>query len=320
MASVYLHEINMTRESKSFTDALHAILTAAGLFEGPKYMLSGLTGMAFKFAVHEQLLPMSVTAYGGWGTEHRPGVDNLGIWTVDDGGRTRHPTFRYYQQDAVRWMKRFLDQGIGLIYWIPEFGVIRGYDDDDGVFYVQNGWSEDDEIVLYDNMGINYTPFWHVQAFGERVEVPFDEQVLESVRLAIHDWDTPFKLLPSQDIASGKLAYTFLRQGLESGRFDESGARYIIDSFCYSRLEIKQYLADVRTLWPELEQAYSIYAELADNVSDLSLDSGVDQLVNRIRIAEDMEDRAVHQFRQLSDRYPDQKRTLVPRWGSTSAR
>jgi hypothetical protein len=322
MSGIYLHEINMKRESKSFTDALYAVLTAAGLFEGPKYMLSGLSGMAFKFTVHEQLLPFSVTAYGQWGLEHGPAIDNLGLWTAFDAGRTRHPTFRYYQQDAVRWIKQSLDRGVGVIYWIPEFGVIRGYDDDDGVFYVQNGWSEEDEIVLYDNMGINFTPFWYVRVFAERVEVPLDQQVLESVRLAIHDWDTPFKTLPDKAIASGKLAYTFLARGLESGQFDEGGASYIIDSYKYSRLEIKQYLADVRTLWPELEQAYSFYAELAEAVSDIGLgqDGGISRTIERLSLAEKLEDLAVDQFRLLSAQYPDLKRSIVTRWSAHTAR
>lgn len=61
----------MKRESKSYTDSLHAVLTHAELFRGPKYALSGYTGMAFKLSIHERLLPMSVTAYGQWGDSHK---------------------------------------------------------------------------------------------------------------------------------------------------------------------------------------------------------------------------------------------------------
>lgn len=322
MTGVYLDNIRMKRESKSFTDSLYAILTAAGLFEGPKYMLSGLSGMAFKFTVHERLLPLSVTAYGQWGLEHGPAVDNLGLFTIWDAGRTRHLTFRHYQQDAIKWIKQSLDRGVGVIYWIPEFGVIHGYDDEDGVFFVQDGGSQEDQIVLYDNLGLNFTPFWCVQMIGERVVVPLEDQVLESVRLAIHDWHTPFKTLPNKDIASGKLAYDFFIGALRSGDFDEGGGRYILDSYCYARHEIRDYLSEVQTLWPELVEAHALYEELDGLIADLSFDhsGGVSAMIDKLAAAVQLEDRAVQHFSKLSARYADPSRTIVTRWNTHSAR
>ncbi|MGP3783463.1 hypothetical protein [Paenibacillus sp. 1A_MP2] len=202
MTEVVLDNLIMKRESKSYVDSLHAVLTHAGLFQGSKYGLAGYTGMAFKLSVHRRLLHLSVTAYGQWGESHRQGIDNLGLFTISDGGRTRHPTFEYYQQDAVNWVKRSLDGGIGVIYWIPEFGVIHGYDDSDRIFYVQDGWSKEPQILLYDNFGLNFTGFWYCQVFGEQVHIPEQQMLLESLRLAIEDWDIPFRLLPDQNIAS----------------------------------------------------------------------------------------------------------------------
>ncbi|GMK38659.1 hypothetical protein PCCS19_17130 [Paenibacillus sp. CCS19] len=322
MSSVYLHKIRMKRESKSFVDSLHAILTAANLFDGPKYRLSGLSGMAFKFSVHERLLPLSVTAYGQWGLEHSAAIDNLGLFTISDGGRTRHLTFRHYQQDAIGWIKQSLDRGVGLIYWIPEFGVIHGYDDEDGVFFIQDGWSQEDHIVLYDNLGLNFTPFWNVHMIGGKVDVPLEEQVLESVRSAIHDWQTSFKLLPDREIASGKLAYDFYIEALRSGDYDKGGARYILDSYRYARREIRDYLSDVRTLWPELAEAHAYYEELGELIADLSFDhsGGVSGMMDKLNAAAQLEDQAVAQFSKLSARYADPSRTITTRWITHSAR
>jgi len=333
LPAVYLDAITMKRESKSYVDSLHAVLTAAGLFQGPKHMLSGLTGMAFKLSVHKRLLPLSVTAYGQWGDEHRPAVDNIGLYTAWDGGRSRHPSFCYYQQDAIKWIKQSLDQGIGVIYWIPEFGVIHGYDDEDGVFFVQDGWSREDIVVLYDNLGLNWTGFWYCQVFGDKAEVPQEDMVLESVRLAIYDWQTPHKALPDKEIASGKLAYTFLTEGLRSGQFDESGAVYILDSYLYARAEIRDYLGKVQPLWSELASAYALYQELVHVTSEIgaciyTLKDGsrrvdrsrVDDIVVRLRRAEALEEEAVACFQALSSRYSDKKRSVIPRWGASSPR
>ncbi|MEF3307672.1 hypothetical protein PV433_02015 [Paenibacillus sp. GYB004] len=333
MSSVCLN-IPMKRESKSFTDSLHAILTASGRFDGSKPMLSGLSGMAFKLSVHEKLLPMSVTAYGLWGVEHKLAVDNLGVLTESDGGRTRHPTFRHYRQEAVRWIKGSLDRGVGVIYWIPEFGVIHGYDDEDRIFYIQDGRTPEDQVVLYDNLGLNVTDFWYCRLFGDKVDVPLEAMVLESMRLALQDWDTPHKTLPDTKIASGKLAYSFLRRGLEQGEFDEGGAAYILHSYSVSRREIADYLREVRGLWPELEEAYACYAGLIEAISVIP-DSLKEQergggkrvnrtdiplLADRLRKAERLEDEAMELFRAVSRNYPDLKRPTIPRWGTHSPR
>lgn len=332
-AQMILNEIKMRRESKSFTDAMYAILTAANRFDGPKYMLSGLSGMAFKFSVHQILLPMSVTAYGQWGTEHGPAIDNLGIYTVFDGGRTRHSSFEIYQKAAVQWMKQSIELGVGGIYWIPEFGVIHGYDDEDRVFYVQDGWSKESRVVLYDNFGLNMTPFWYCQIFGEQVSIPLQDAVLESLRLALYDWDTPYKTLPDQSIASGQHAYHFLVRAFEKGGFDNSGAIYILDSYLTSRTEIKDYLHDVKSLLTGLNEVHSIYAELVGMVKEefsVSLASihGKRELVEHripslcatLEKAQILEVRAMELIRIISGRFPDRKRSILPRWGAHSAR
>jgi hypothetical protein len=328
MTRVMLDHIVMKRESKSFTDSLYAVLTGARLFNGPKYMLSGLSGMAYKFTVHKRLLPLSVTAYGQWGTEHKPAVDNLGVYTEMDGGRTRHPTFPYYQQDAVKWIKQSLDRGLGVIYWIPEFGVIHGYDDEDNVFYVLDGRSAESVIVLYDNLGLNFTGFWYGRIVGGKVEVDLKEQVLESMRLALHDWATPHKTLPDNDIGSGRLAYSFLINGLQQGDYDERGAVYIINTYLYSRREIIQYLHDVQGELAGLYEAYHMYAQmeaLLANMAACMYERDGSRLLNKQHLvalcdlllsAQKLEEQAMVQFRIISEQYPDRKRSTVPRWGS----
>ncbi|NQX71669.1 hypothetical protein HQN90_36885 [Paenibacillus alba] len=319
MSSVYLDKFRIGRESKSYVDSLHAVLTAAGMFTGPKYMLSGLTGMAFKFSVHERLLPLSVSAYGNWVNEHGPAVDNVGLLSDRDAGRTRHPTFRFYQQAAIDWTRRSLDRGIGVIYWIPEFGVIRGYDDEDSVFFVQDGMSDEDQIVLYDNLGLNFTGFWYAEAVADAIDVPLETMALESIRLALDDWTTPHKTLPNTDIGSGRLAYSFMIRALLKGDYDVFGARYIIESYIYARDEIRHYLEDIHHLWPELVEASRLYAAIGDTFEGWDM-ADVPALVRAFETALALEEGAMDRFRKLSDRLHDPKRTVVPRWGKSTPR
>lgn len=332
MSQVILDRIRMKRESKSYIDSLYAVLTAAELFEAPKYMLSGLSGMCFKFTVHEDLLPLSVSAYGQWVIEHQPAVDNLGIYSEYDAGYTRHPTYSFYQKEAVSWVKQSLDKGKGVIYWLPEFGVIYGYDDDDGVFYIQNGYSKDVQVVLYENFGLNSTNFWYAQVIGDMVHVDPKDQLLESMRLAIQDWNTPHKTLPNKDIASGKLAYTFLINGLNKGDFHEYGAVYILESYLYSRLEIQQFLERSHDLLPGMGEATRMYKtlqELIQHIPSCITEEGGIKSCNRDKIhiltsllleAEKLEDEAIQVFTEISGQFPDLRRSIIPRWGAHSPR
>ncbi|RUT47512.1 hypothetical protein EJP82_07345 [Paenibacillus anaericanus] len=332
MSSIYLEKLVMKRESKSFIDSLYAVLSAAGQFDGPKYLLSGLTGMAFKLSIHERLLPMSVTAYGQWGTEHQPAVDNLGYLTITDSGRVRHSTFRHFQQAAIQDTRQNLDQGMGVIYWIPEFGVIHGYDDVDRVFFAKDGISSDDQIILYDNFGLNFTSFWYYQTIGEKVDIPIEQSILESLRLAIHDWDTPFKLLPGKEVANGKEAYTYWINALNSGDYDAGGAMYILDSHIVSRTEIRNYLQYIQGTWAGLKDVVGLFEQLLQHMEIAATCIVKDREARRIdptflqlfiqslESARLLEDQAMGIFKQISAGFPDPKRTTLPRWGTHSAR
>lgn len=324
---VRLDTIQVRRESKSYIDCLHAILLDAGLFHGPKHELAGLTGMAFKFSVHEQLLPMSVTAYGYWGDAHKPGIDNLGLFTIMDGGSIRHPSFPHYQQEAIRGIIEHLDKGFGAIYWLPEFAVLTGYDEEERVFFIQDG-SGKEQIVLFDNVGINFTEFWCCQIFGQRTTVSQPEMVLESLRLAIEDWDTPYRTLPNRTVASGKMAFNYFVRALEGGNYHGDGAVYILDSYRQSRHEIRTYLHGAMALLPGLDDAAAPYRQLApilDGIVDcITIQEGkrvIEQrqhrsLIRLLHEAQRLEEFSVAQFRTISQAYPDLRRTTIPRWGT----
>ena len=62
----------------------------------------------------------------------------------------------------------------------------------------------------------------------EPVNPSHQQMLLESLRLAIEDWDIPHRLLPDQNITSGRKAYDVWVEALRSGDFDETGAGYIL--------------------------------------------------------------------------------------------
>jgi len=97
-------QTELLKESRSYIDCLYAVLKYKGMFSLPKFMLSGMSGIAFKFVVHKRLLPSSLDMYN-WVTENWKAVDTLGIYTETYEGSQLNPTFPLYRKEAIKKIK-----------------------------------------------------------------------------------------------------------------------------------------------------------------------------------------------------------------------
>ncbi|MNP52165.1 hypothetical protein D3C76_1465380 [compost metagenome] len=92
------------------------------------------------------------------------------------------------------------------------------------------------------------------------------------------------------------------------------------------------YLQDMQGIWDELDQAYSCYDQLGTLIHQmrefmiqqedkwtLELDAA-NKLAQVLMEAKALEEQAVNHFRVISLKFPDRKRSTVPRWGAHSAR
>ncbi|CAG7617273.1 hypothetical protein PAESOLCIP111_02004 [Paenibacillus solanacearum] len=313
--------LTWSRQSKTFVDCLHAVLEAAGLWSEPKYMLSGKTGMAFKFCVHQELLPLSVTAYGEWVQEHQPAAENIGIASAIYAGHTRHHTFPLYREAVMREMKASINRGVGVIFWEPEFCVIYGYDDDDQVFFYSDGRSGEEKIKLYDNFGLNFTPYWYAHLILGKVERDPLDVVLQSLRTAVREWETPYKTPPNTDIGSGQLAYRYWITALEKGGFHSFGASYILSSAAQSKRELHAYFREAAPLVSALTYIVPLYGELDALYQDLVAHHSKNPTKQAMALKEAsaMEEQAMQCIRAVLAEHPAADRPM-PRWGSAPPR
>ncbi|MCM3290850.1 hypothetical protein M3661_11970 [Paenibacillus sp. MER 180] len=235
-------------ENRSYIDATHAVLTGAGLYEGSKYMLGGMTGLLSKFVIHKEMSSSSVTAYGNWGEEHGNALHRMGIASRQFAWHTRHRTFKLAQQESIRHIQHSIDRGIGVVYWKPGFAVITGYDDEDEVFFYLNGYEKEEQVLLYRNFGIigNPTPFWYYQTIIGAVDMPRQPIYRESLVTAVTDWDTPHRTLPDRDFAAGCKAYDYMIASLSSQQYHPHGGAYTISSYAGIKRDMMNYLASIQ--------------------------------------------------------------------------
>jgi hypothetical protein len=116
----------------------------------PKFMLSGMSGMAFRFVIHKRLLPSSLDMYN-WAPENWKAVDNLGIYSEVYEGTHLNTTFPLYRNEAIRKISESIDNGMPVITWglnFSEFCLITGYDDSDGVLYYMHPGDTENNVLI----------------------------------------------------------------------------------------------------------------------------------------------------------------------------
>ncbi|MGV3465356.1 MAG: hypothetical protein ACO1OT_08700 [Heyndrickxia sp.] len=277
MATKKMLDIQIKKQSRSYLNSLHAILTAANLFEGPIYMLSGMTGMSFKFTVLKNLPPRSVNSYGAWVNENWTAVNRIGIYNEAGADRLRHRTFPLIQKHAIQHIIESIDRGIAVLYWIPEFGVIQGYDLEEKVLFYQKAggfyeskqmYGTNQEVLLFDNVCKNFSSIWFYQVFGEKVDKDRKEIYIDSLKSAVHDWITEYK---SEHAASGRKAYETIIHAMEEQDYDKRGADYILRTYRQSKLEIYQYLNVVAEEFSFLEPVVSMYKDIHEIFKKMSM-------------------------------------------------
>lgn len=263
--------IRMNRDSMSYINSLHMALSLGGLFRGEKFMLSGMTGMAFKFNAVKGFSSVSLTSYGKWAPVNWNAVNHLGIINEAQAGRSRHRTFPLVQKHAIKDIIASLDKGMPVIYWIPAFGLIYGYDLNQSVFYYVNGDRHfargyqssqlEEEVLLFDNICRNQSGIWFYQVLGEKAEKPEEIVYLDSLSEAFFSWNHSQR---SAEKASGLQAYDMMVEDMKGHDFDRYGAAYILKSYAVSKSEIYSYLNHIKEVFPGLAAAASLYGKVND--------------------------------------------------------
>ncbi|WP_308637589.1 hypothetical protein [Paenibacillus silvisoli] len=261
MAIQQLEGIHFARESMSYIDALHAVLTHRGAFAESKPMLAGMTAMGFRFTVHRRLAAPSATAYN-WLAEHFVAADLIGIASAQHAGFSFDPTFPLYRKHAVAAIKASIDRGAAAVFWKDAFVVASGYDDEAQTLFYLDGSGV--QRLPYADFGRCESPYWYYQASESQVPLDPLEVYRESLMQAIHFWESHDALLPESEYACGEQAYDALIQALtDSAGFDPAEAAAVLETYAAAKRDIAAYAGRLAQLWPGCGGLAACYGEAA---------------------------------------------------------
>jgi len=266
---ILLDNIRLRIGSRSYIDALHAILAYKGWTSYPKPMLAGLTAFGFRFTVRRDLHVDSPTAYN-WVAEHFVAADFVGITTSQQAGFTFSATFPLYRDKAVRAIKASLMNGTPAIMWKDGFVVAIGFDDKEELLYYCDGSDARPKVLPYARFGCSR--YWYYQLIEHYIELDERAVIKESFIQAVNKWEVHEALLAESDYACGARAYDTAIEAFQSGRYDQDGAWEIIACYIAAKRDIRLYTQTVARLWPEsraVAESYFALGQLLDAMSDI---------------------------------------------------
>ncbi len=271
MAKKIIEGAVMGRTWTSYIAAADGCLRAAGLWKDKIWKMMGFSGMGFHFIVHKGLCPSSVTVYD-WSSEHVDCMDRMGFLSetysmINDG---RHNTFADAQERAVQKIKESIRRDIPALIWTPtstlEFGIVKGYDDADRVFFVEQYTGQPADPLLYDNLGKSQVPILFYQIFLKKVPVDESRMISQSLEFGLSEWRKENHVSPDL-YASGMKGYENFIGALEKGTFNEFGLGYLSAVYADSKGSLAQYL-DWAAARPEAAKSLAKAAKLYGKISE----------------------------------------------------
>ena len=251
MGKKKLENVHLGMTWTSYASAAYGVLKGAGFYSDELWKFMGDTGAAFHFFVHKSACPSSVTVYD-WGRTHVGMLDRIGVATehVWIENHLTLQTVALFREWAVARIRRAIDDCFGVVIWTPtpllEFGLINGYDDTDGVFFVEAcGGDTPADPLLYANLGISEVPCLCYQIPTGRLDIDPDKTIVSALQYGLDLWHAPFHIHP--DYGSGRKAYENLLGMFRTGEVNPFGISYLLAVYHDARVNLAKYLTHVNT-------------------------------------------------------------------------
>lgn len=241
----------------------------------------GLTGHAFRINIHpENVSPAGTTMFSPTELLEK-GLRVLGL-TAEHlyGFRTPAPPEKL--QEAIEFAKESIDRGIPVIGWslfIPEFGIIYGYDDEKQELYCKD--IEREGALPYAKL--NELPLNFVFMLRVRDSLPVDAKEAWKAALAsILEFSRGEAPTLSQDFKHGITGYDAWMQAFRNRTIDPFGNAYNVEVVCCAREFAVQFFREFPKKWAGhtpleqemlslAEEAAEQYEQVADALRQMEL-------------------------------------------------
>ncbi|GGG68339.1 hypothetical protein [Paenibacillus radicis (ex Gao et al. 2016)] len=274
---------NYTHTNLTDTGSIYSILQYTERKNLSLVEVAGYTANAFRIIIDRERVNVAGYSAFEWPLHHQEQFANLGFQTRYAGGPTEIPPTPEELEQALELVQWSLDRGIPVLAWdlfVPEFGVIYGYDDDSRMLRCRD-ITQDGELP-YEKLGRGQVHELYVMAVTAFTPVAKTEMLRGALQLAvIHARTQGYKREDSQ-YRNGLEGYDAWIEALGRGEVDVYGnalhGLYVYDQRLFAAQFLK-HIAEEQQSLPDAnerlvtaaKQAAIHYDKVADALAEYCL-------------------------------------------------
>lgn len=259
-------EIEVFSAWNTYAISIMSVLEHCGMWDKDATFQKFLsvTGIASQFCVDTTCSALPITDYD-WLKMHEHFLENVGISTKKYYASPANEMYTSKQEEAVGKIKQAIQKGKACVVWgidIGEFGVIYGYDDDDGVFFPKGIGTQNTDFsmpILYGNLGKTFEPapvlYCEIPEFVQ--EVDWQQAYRKALTMYVQG-------MQSTRDASGRVyglaVYDAISDAIREDKVDSFGLKYCTGIYYERKDAILKYLEEMQS-----EQPSELRAKLIDS-------------------------------------------------------
>lgn len=180
----YTH--HFTHTNVTDTGSMYSILQYTARKDLSLVEVAGYTANAFRIIIDRERVNVAGYSAFEWPLHHREQFANLGFQSRYEGGPTEIPPTPEELERALALVQSSLDRGVPVLAWdlfVPEFGVIYGYNDDTRMLRCRD-ITKDGELP-YEKLGRGQVHELYVMAVTETLPIDKRSMLKGALELAI---------------------------------------------------------------------------------------------------------------------------------------
>ncbi|MGG1662302.1 RNA polymerase sigma factor [Brevibacillus sp. NRS-1366] len=243
--------------------------------------IAGPTMFPFAKVLQQGLRNMGFTSkvVGGGEAECAPGPNatqvSPALLTPD--AREKRPLAPLLPE-ALELIHRTIDRGYPVLAWdlfIPEFGLIYGYDDDRKQLHAGDNCGHD-KTIAFEHLGRGLIEELFVLAIENIVEIDQRKMLKGAIQTALTHY---LEEGSDKSCANGLLAYAAWQEAFHQGSIEPNGNAYTSVVVQNARRNASLFWSEIAATWtdatfddirPVLQEASTLYGQMADEYAKLS--------------------------------------------------
>jgi hypothetical protein len=260
---------DFTWSHNSDTSSIHSIIQYTDKAGMTLIEVMGYTAHAFRIIVDRETVEVGSYSFFDWKLHHAAVLQNLGYSVQTAGKQTNTPPTPEELAEAIGYLQESIDRGVPALGWdlfIPEWGVIYGYDDEKRVFRCRD-MQKDDELP-YEKLGRGEVTELYVMTITGSHPVDKRSMLKGALRLAITHANHQYSELENTNHRNGIAAYDAWIKAFTNRIVNPFGNAVNVAKICDAREFAYQFLLELSVNWVGTSPQDERIRELAKESSD----------------------------------------------------